>query len=182
MAENPKHLVNLLKEKEDAILEVMPDIRNLMDSAGKNPTAKIYLGEAGVKFVFEDVLETLEKEDVPIMHAVSQIDVLEAFPRFFPEWLKRRRDIKKTFTQLIVPGSAKEKMPEMFRSQGGRETRFLPPQFSFESSIEIYGSKTATISLQEGEYHSIIIDSPTVTNTFRQFFLFAWGMIEGNKI
>lgn len=175
--ENPKQLLRILEEKEQVIQEALPEMMNLIDTAGKNPSAKLYLGEAGVKAVFEDVLETINGQNLPMMQAVSQLDVLEAFPRFFPDWQKRRHANNKTFTQLIVPGSAKNSLPELFQSREDRETRFFPERFAFDCSLEIYGNKTATISLKDGEYQSIIIDSPTVTNTFKQFFLFAWEIL-----
>src|ERR1035437_152383 len=51
VSENPKHLIQLLKEKEQMMQDSLPDMLNLIDSAGRNPTAKIYMGEAGVKYV-----------------------------------------------------------------------------------------------------------------------------------
>lgn len=177
--ENPKRLLAILKEKEELIQEIMPEMTNLIDSAGRNPTVKLYLGETGVKTVLEDVLETIEKEKLPVIQVVSQLDILEAFPRFFPDWQKRRHTNKNTFTQLIVSEAVRDKLPDLFKTIPTRETRFMPQRFSFQSSLEIYGTKTATISLQDGEYHSIIIDSPTVTNMFKQFFLATWGMLGG---
>ncbi len=177
-SEHPKRFLVGLKEKEESIQAVLPEMINLLSTAGQNPSVKLYLGESGVKTVLEDVLETIEQQKILQMQAVSQLDILEAFPRFFPDWQNRRRANKQTFTQLIVPSGARESLPELFQSRDNRETRFLPAQFPFQSSLEIYGTKTATISLQDGEYHSIIIDSPTVTTMFKQFFLFTWGMIK----
>lgn len=175
--ESPKKLVELLKNKEIAIQKALPDMMNLVEAAGKSPSAKIYLGESGIKHVFEDVLETIQSEKLPAMQAFSQLDVLKAFPRFFPDWQKRRGAVGQTFTQLLVPEEARDTLPELFKSRENRETRFLPQRFGFDSSLEIYGTKVATISLQDGEFYSVVIDSPAIANMFRQFFLFVWEAV-----
>ncbi len=175
--ENPKQLIRILKEKEQKIEEVMPEFMKLLDVSRKAINTELYTGEAGVKRVFEDVIITLEREHIPILYAVSQIDIMDVFPRFMPDWIGRRHAIKQTFTHMLVPEGEQARMPELFNSNAGRETRFFPAKFPIDCSLEIYGHKTAVISLQDGEYYSIIIDSASIANTFKQFFLFAWEMI-----
>ena len=175
--ENPKQLVSLLKEKEWKINDVLPEMMSLINLGKNNANTELYTGEGGVRRVFDDVIITLQKQHIPIFYSVSQIDIMDAFPRFLPEWIHRRHSIKRTFTYMLVPGGLKEKMPKILNSNASRETRFFPVEFPFDCTVMIYGRKTAVISLRDGEYYSIMIDSESVTNTFKQFFLFAWQMI-----
>lgn len=179
--ESPTRLLEILKEKTNIISESIPHMLALSRTDTINPNAKVYLGIKGIKIVLDDVLETLKKEKIPILYATSQIEFVEILPNFFPDFVKRREAIG-TFAKLIVPESAREHLPDIYRESKFRETRFMPKNFPFSTSVQIYGHKTVCISFIEGEYHSVIIDSKTISDSFKQFFLFAWENIAQEKI
>ena len=57
-----------------------------------------------------------------------------------------------------------------------REAKYLPADFSFRATMNIYGSKIAFFALKEDELFSVIIDSAVLANMLEQFFGFAWEM------
>ena len=175
--ESPNRLIHLLKEKEKIINDVLPDIRALGNGTGEVPMTRMYVGIEGLKIVHEDILETLERDGVKKLYAVAQEDIFDILPKYFPEWLKRRKAMG-VFTELIVPESLRAGLHPLFKKDDGRDIRFMPDTFPLNCSLELYSDKMAVMSYRDGEIYSVIIESGTFTSLFRQFFLFTWSMLK----
>lgn len=172
-AESPNRLLHTLKQKEDIIESVMPQILAMTSQNIDAPVAKLFTGITGIKIGLEDILETLKKKKIKQICATSQPDLLKYLPKFFPNWLKQREEIG-VFTRLILPASAKEYL----KSNELREVRYLDKKFPFTCSVTIYGDKVAFFSFQATEPYCMIIKSLAVSEMFTQFFLFAWEMLD----
>lgn len=169
--ESTTRLKKILDDKQKTLEEVLPQLNALINTDNSKPNTRIYIGQEGVKIVLEDILETMRIEKLHTLLAASRSDVVRYFPKYFPEWLKRREALS-IRTKLIIP--EKERIDHVFDPNKLRETRFLPNGFIFDATVEIYGNKLAFFSLKDGEVYSIIIESHPVADMFKQFFLFAW--------
>lgn len=175
--ENPNTFLTQLKNKVELIETIIPQIRELTAQSSEKPSVKLYVGEEGIKIVLEDILETLKNHSIKRLYATSHPDLLEHFPRYFPKWLERRKKLG-VYTQLIMPGEFEKGAPTEYTSNEARETRFLPPNFPFECSLDIYGNKIAFFSFKDNQVYSVIVESLTIADLFRQFFLFSWNMLD----
>lgn len=173
--ESPSRLMSTLKQKEEIIENVMPEIQALTSKNMDIPVAKLHTGINGIKIGLEDILGTIKNKKIKQILATSQPDLLEYLPKFFPNWLKQREDLG-VFTKLILPSSASDYL----KSNELREIRFLDKKFPFSSSVAIYGNKVAFFSFEGNEPYSIIIQSKAVSDMFTQFFLFSWEMLGQN--
>ena len=169
--ESTNRLKMILENKQKTLEEVLPELNALINTDKNSPNTRMYTGPDGVKIVLEDILETMQREKLHTLLAASRSDIVKHFPKYFPQWLKRRESLS-IRTKLIIP--EKERTDHVFEPNDLRETRFLPNEFPFDATIEIYGNKLAVFSLKEGEIYSIIIESKPIVDMFRQFFLFAW--------
>lgn len=173
-AESPNKLLQSLKDKEKIIESIIPEIRALVDTHDANPTIKLYTGKEGIKIAFEDILETLKQKNLNEIYASFDPVLIEHLPQYFPDWLSRRKDLG-IVTKLIIPQM--NEVPEYSKSNSHRETRVMPEAFRFESCMDIYANKIAFLSFKDGEFYSVIIESPTIVAMFKQFFLFTWNML-----
>lgn len=171
--ESPNQLLRLLKEKEEALNEIMPQIRAISSRNIDTPTARLFIGLDGIKTGLEDILETLKTQKIKQIFATSQPDLLEYLPKYFPAWLKDREALG-VHTKLILPFHAQDYLP----SNELREVRFLPENFPFSCSVTIYGSKMAFFSLQGEDSYCVVLESVSITEMFKQFFLFSWTMLK----
>lgn len=170
--ESPNRLLSALKQKEEIIESIMPEIRALTTKNLDIPIVKLYTGIDGIKIGLEDTLETLKNKKIKQLLATSQPNMLESLPKYFPNWLKQREDLG-VFTRLILPANAREYL----QSNELREVRFLGKKFPFSSPVTIYGDKVAFFSFEGSEPYCIIVQSKSISNMFTQFFLFAWEML-----
>lgn len=169
--ENPSRLKMIADEKSSIISEILPELNAIIDTDAEKPDVRLYTGAAGVKIVLEDILETLGRAKERYLLAASRTEILERFPKYFPEWISRRERLKIT-TKLILPEGERE--THAFEPNEFREVKYIPDIFGFKAMIEIYGNKMAVFSLKEGEIYSVVIESEPIIQTFIKFFSFAW--------
>jgi len=174
--ESPNRLVGRLKQRQEIIESVMPEIRAMAFDKMDKPITTLHTGISGIKFGLEDILETIKEKKLKEIFATSQPVTLKFFPKYFPNWLKQREDLG-VFTKLILPATAKQYLT----SNKLREVRFLNKKFPFDGSLCIYADKIIFFSFFENEPYCIIIQSKSVTDMFSQFFLFSWEMLKISK-
>jgi sugar-specific transcriptional regulator TrmB len=171
--ESPSRLVRLLKDKEEIINSVMPQIQAIASRQTNSPVTKLYVGIDGIKHGLEDILETLKKHKIKQIYATSQADLLKFLPKYFPDWLKRREELG-VFTKLILPSTASNYL----KTNELREVRYLPEKFPFTTSVTMYGNKMAFFSLEGDDPYCVIVESASITGLFSQFFLFSWETLK----
>jgi hypothetical protein len=172
---SPNILRTILTEKEKILQEILPSLHELSSQVIVKPKVELYTGKEGIKILLEDILYTCKKNAVHEIYAAAHPELLDAVPVFFQEWVKRRAE-NKIFVHLIIPSSMKHRTE--YYSGHLRETRFLPANFPFQCTMDIYGNKLGFFSLKDGEIYTVIIESPTISDLFKQFFLFTWNTLK----
>lgn len=174
-AENPKRLIKILEEKREMIDSILPEMLKARGVDRFIPAAKIYEGKEGLKIVWDDILDTAEAQGLKEIHAISHLGILEYLPKYFPEWLKRREKLG-VFSYLITTHSNELVNPTL-QTNRYRETRVLPSDSPVKGTIDIYGDKIAFFSLKDGQIYSIIVESATLAEVLRQFFISTWQLL-----
>lgn len=170
-AENPKQILTILQQKQEILTELLPELQALSVGTDIQPSIKMFTGVAGMKTALEDILETLEKTGQKTLYAASYPDVMDALPKFYHAWVARREKLG-VMTKMIVPESAQSRTT--FYEGHHRQVRFMPEPYLFQCSMDIYGNKIVFFVLKEGVTYSIILESPTISDAFLRFFLFAF--------
>lgn len=170
--ESPNRLMRLLKEKEEAVNSVMPQILAIATRKKDAPVVKLYAGIEGIKTGLVEILETIKDKKIKQICATSQPNMLEYLPKYFPNWLKQREDMG-VFTKLILPYSARD----FLKSNALRDARYLPEKLPFDSSVTICGNKMVFFSVRNDEPYSVSIESDSISEMFTQFFMFTWEML-----
>lgn len=171
---NPNRLQQALDKKMAALQEILPELHGLIGNTAIKPKIELYTGTEGIKTLLEDILLTCKKNNIREIYAAAHPELLDALPKYFPGWVARRAAMK-VYAHLIIPDSMRHR--QEYYSGYFRETRFLPQNFPFQCSVDIYGNKLGFFSFKDGEIYSVIIESPTISDMFKQFFLFTWEML-----
>ncbi len=174
--ENPKILLDVLEEKKKEITEILPDLSNLINTAKVLPTVKLYKGKEGYIRARNEMLENFKKNKIKHILVISSPMDFNLFPKYFPNWIEERKKLgvsAKTFLRYDAKSDTHFQMNELDL----RETKFLPANFEFDGTMNIYGNKIALFALKENELNSIIIDSPVLAKMLQQFFNFTWSLV-----
>lgn len=175
-AENPKRLVQLLEIKNDALSQILPDLEERYKNKSFATSAKIFVGKEGVKYAFDHILETMLREKIKIVYAISETKLTETIPKFFLKWRAKKNKKTDAITKMIVnEGTANH---AHYKSDEFRETREMPKYSPVEGSLDIIGNNIYFFSFKEGEVYSIIIESPIVAGMMRQMFEYIWNTLK----
>lgn len=176
LPESPSRFERLLEEKKKILDSIIPQMRGLISVNDISPSVKLYSGEDGARIVLDDIYDRPIEKGIREFLTISHPEFRTYFPKYLPEKLKEKNRLG-IRTRLIAPESEKEGLPKEYGSDEFRETRFLPDEFPFQGTLIIYGNKTALFSSKDNEVYSVILESPIITNIFKQFFLFTWKML-----
>lgn len=179
-AEGAGKFLATANEKVEIAKLIIPAVQALTSLDKSAPAVKFYTGTEGVKKALNDVLETLKVTGSRKLYGVADQDLKDFLPQFFPSWLARREKMG-VFTYLLTHNNGLETEPEMFKSNRLRETRLIPKEHIFSTSMDIYPGKVAFFSSQDNTPHAVIIESEQISLTLQKFFEFMWKSAKISK-
>lgn len=168
----------LLEQKKVVLEELLPLLKQVAHfSKEKDSSVRLFTGKEGLKTVWEDIISYLETKKPQFVFAISHTDLYSVLPKYFPQWIERRRK-SKVFAKLIVHNGHQH-----LRSDSGQEVRAMPEKYVFTGDLTIYGGKVALFIFNKDKLESLIIDSPVFTNMIKGLFDFTWDSLgEKSKI
>ncbi len=168
-AANPKIIPEILEEKKKRIKEIIPELLTITETFAEKPKVEVYEGIKGIKTILEDVLETKQA----ILHYGDIISLQNALKYIFPQFINKRIENK---IPIKIIGKKEEAHKELLKkaTKEYREFKFIPPNYTFKSSIFIYNKKVAILSLQQEPYYGIIIDNEDFHQTQKNMFDLLW--------
>src|SRR3989338_5486775 len=175
-AVDPDKLIELLKEKEDALNKAMPELKKKFGERLAPEEAYIYRGYEGQKNVWRDILR-VGQDSYFIGAKGSWFDPhLDAGrDAFFRE--ANRKKIK--FIQLF-DHEVKTQIPNFPHHFPGRlEYRFLPKEYSTNSGIHVFGDYVITYTgITVGKLAKdvviFVMHSKQLAEDYRKWFWYMW--------
>jgi sugar-specific transcriptional regulator TrmB len=173
-AANPKELFRIIKEKEEAIKEIMPSLEKLNVLKGsKRPKVEIYEGVEGMKNVMNDILRCEKNVFRAYGSSRSSYAVM---PAFMDDWHKER--IKKKIVMRILYNKtkeAKERIKASPRSLKLTEFKFMPIELEFPNATLIYANKVVLQSWTK-EPFAVMIEDEGMAENQRRYFEQMWKL------
>jgi len=172
VAEHPNNLLKNTEDSYNLAKHLMPELQNLIGSTSEKPILKVYVGQAGIHNIFEDILE--EKKDFYYIASVTDL-VEELGQEYQDEWIRRRvaKGMKSTSiriregeTDYPLYGNAPE---------NPRIIRYAPAGFKMPYTIFIYGHKVAFVSRKK-QYFGFIVESKDMATSIKVLFDAVWSI------
>ncbi len=173
IAEDPAKLKDVLEQKQQQLEkiktdvdEIIPQLKSIYDNAKSKPVVKFYEGEAGIKVVLQDVLESCQanllKEYYVYSSSAIKKYIYEVFPEFTPQRINKGIEVK---VISIGPGG---------ETKGLDERKWLSKKESAPTYTLIYANKVAMISVDNEKPIGVIIQDQNIFKTQKMIFEFAW--------
>ena len=164
--ENPKKIIDYFQEKEAIAKEIIPRLQEQYKFKKPKSTVKFFQGNKGIKTIFQDVLDTCNKDN-ELLVLSSEGKFSEKMPYYQPIFTARKEK-KKVPTRLLVRQGRKTKQRGKFT-----KVRRVPSSVGSPATINIYDDKVA-ILMWDDTPQGILIENPDVSETFRNYFNFMW--------
>jgi sugar-specific transcriptional regulator TrmB len=164
-AVNPEKILTILKEKENLISSILPNLISTFNTAKTKQTVEIFEGLGGMKTFFDDMASS--KQEIIMLFATGK--AYKRLPLYMEQWDKKINSSKIKIKVLL--NSDAYKSP--YKNYKFGETKILPRDFSTPTQIFIYGDKSA-VAIWSDEPISILITSKDITNGFKKYFELLW--------
>ena len=162
-ASSPNRFLDLIKEKENSVSEILPEMLLLYGNTKEKQETNFYKGKEGLKAVFQDQLEENNEKYVLILGASeSAFDIL----LFYFKWYDKDR-IKKKIKARIIANSR-------FKKPSFSEVRYLPEKYTNPLAINIYKDKTAIILWSKENPIAIVIKNNEIAEGYKKYFELMW--------
>ncbi|MFH1585718.1 MAG: helix-turn-helix domain-containing protein [archaeon] len=160
-AASPERFIDILREKENSINEILPEMMDIYKSTKEKQETNFYKGRQGLKTIFQDQLE--DNKEVLILGA-SQA-AFEVLPFYF-KWYDKNRIKKRVKVKIITSQELKKKIPLS-------KIRTIPQKYTNPLAINIYKDKVAII-LWKKDALAIVIKNKEVAEGYKQYFELMW--------
>jgi sugar-specific transcriptional regulator TrmB len=176
-AVTPNKLLEILKEKENALLKEMPALRRLYETEPPIEAAYIYKGLEGFKNYMRDLVRV--GQDTYFLGAkglwfTPRID--KSFLTDFTQMAKEKKIKHYTLYDPRVP----EKVPQALKEVGG-EYKILPAKYATPGVTDIFGDYVVTFtSVDVGNFGEdgiiFVMINPELAESYRTWFKFMWDL------
>ena len=168
-AAGPKRLLEYIKEQEDDVLSIIPELQSRHKAAKIEGQVRLFRGIKGIKSIFLDIIRTGEDNFV----FGSEGQFAEVMPEFALQFdrLKREKGIK---TYMIMRQDRFNDKNKIYKlDQKVSIHRFIPSRYESPVVTNIYGNKIALI-IWTSEPEGIIIENPAAAKSYKSYFDFMW--------
>lgn len=167
-AVEPQKLLDLIKEKEDNIKELMPELELKYKMSKEKEETTFFRGKPALKTVFDDQIK--EGKEILIMGASTQAP--EILKYYFPHFDKARVK-KKIRVRIIFDERAKKE--EYVKKIPLADIRYVPKEFSSFAATNVYGDKVSIVLWTE-EPIAILIKNKEIAKGYRNYFELVWNI------
>lgn len=174
-AEDPEEsLKALMKEKEEALKKLIPDLKSIFGTQPFQPEIRIYRNIAGIRKILNDVVETKESVARYYLSEANLEDMAGA--DFVDDFVKRRiaSGVKSLSLRSFKYKPAREE--KSTHAQQLREVRFIPENIMIKPYVCVYDDKVAMISTKEEKF-GFIIQSHEFAEAQKEIFDLLWSTV-----
>lgn len=169
-AENPRKFQIVLKEREAALKEIMPQLIAMHSAVGATPSISFYEGVGGINMILNNILE----QQHPLLALTSIDDIVAIIGEDLYRFIRARKN-KFLRVNLITNKTPATLALQKKDAQELRVTRFLPPETKLQTANFIYGDHVAIVSLNPVKPLGIIIEDNSIADTQRFLFDTLWA-------
>lgn len=164
-AVDPEQLMRLVNEHEEAIKQVLPQLKLAYSLSKEKQETNFFKGHAGLKSVFEDQI----KECKELCILAPSPTAYAMFPAYF-HWFDERRKQKHMKVRMI----SDEKNSKAFKNVKLAEIKNLPNLGSQATSTNIYADKVAIIYWHREKPFVVLIKHREIADAYRTYFEHLW--------
>ncbi|MBU1180446.1 hypothetical protein KJ885_05890 [Patescibacteria group bacterium] len=167
-AGEPEELLKLLDRKKEQLMEAMPILKSIYNTAGAKPKIRYYEGIEGLKEVYRDTLSYYGE-----LSAFITENVITKLGQTFVNEYKAKRKRAKISVRVIGPDTPEIIEYKKLDKKDLQQTRLVSQEkFPFSIEMNIYGNKLAFMSFKEEM--GVIIESNEIAKNMKLLFELAW--------
>jgi len=170
-ATDPKELLDLARDREHKLEELLPELRSLQKPRTRETTVQIFKGREGYKAVCNDILRhCIEMGEKTVCGIAYTGEAREKLGVWYDTWTRRRMELGIRRKYLVM----QKTVGRYALNQPLTETRLLPRDLKFPSATIVYGRHTLVLYHEGEDTTGIIIDSEGIAYSNKALFEALW--------
>ncbi len=168
--QDPKNLIDKLKEKQQAWEELLPKIQKDMESWKDKKETLFFRGTKGIKQVFNDIIS--HNSEVLVKATSKDINT---FIKYFMPKFEKERISKEISLKMIFDNNTSKEIKNTLKIQKLCKVKYLNSFNSTPISQYIYSNNVATILWLDSEPSVILVRGNEFANFHREQFKYIWN-------
>ena len=170
VAESPKTVLGMIKEKEARFQEALPQLMSLFNAQEKRPKVYFFQGESEIRQMYEETV----REGKPILNYTSVIELYQYLDKDWVDDYIKRRVAAKIPSRIIVLESPESIDWAESAASELREVRLIPKKdYNFSADVHIFGNKVIVATYRSGLF-GILIEDENIAQMQRVAFELMW--------
>jgi HTH-type transcriptional regulator, sugar sensing transcriptional regulator len=172
-ATSPKNLLRLIKEKENLIKDIIPDLELKNKHSKEIQTARVYEGYDAIKSLFASLISSFEEHDFYYAFSFkTEYEVSSLASRFFRK-IHLELQERKVDDKILSDSKVKERVKNNYKDIANVKIRFS----TLHLPIGLVITPTQVINVIWGERPTAIeIISPQIARQYKEFFNEMWKL------
>ena len=164
-ASHPSKLLEIVKEKEENIQQILPDLIKLTEFVKEEIKVEVYKGVEGFKTILNDRLKV--GGDM-VAFGIDEAIFKERFRILMEQYIKRAEGMGLKERLLTS-----EKARFIFKTKISHY-RYIPEEFFNPTPVAVYGNKVDIIIWEP--FTVIMIENANLADSFKKYFELLWNM------
>jgi sugar-specific transcriptional regulator TrmB len=160
----PERLLDQLKEREKAVEEILPELKQLFRQSKEKEESNVYRGRKGIRGILNEILKCKE-----YVAYGSSGRFLEMMRHDFIAFQKRKRELKIRARVILSEFTKGTELVKVSYTQ----FRYIPDEFTVPATTFVYGNKIAIMVWSETPM-ATVITSRQVADSYRKYFELLW--------
>ena len=170
-ATDPKRFLEILKEKEEKIQQILPSLIQKRELGKEKQEVNVYSGYKGIKTECENILEELKNGGEYLDFGVSGL-FREIMGSYWDLWQKKKKKYK-IKAKCIFDETLNEKNPNLLKDYFG-EAKFHSQEFISLTDTIIYKDKVVLFIWTAKPPIAVIIQNKENADSYRNQFNLMW--------
>jgi len=171
---DPENLMAILKQKEDLLTEIIPQLKLSKRLAESKDNAHIYEGIQGIRAIVFDIVDSLKEGDQVVAFGIPKDTHVKM--RGFVDLYHKRRIEKKIKMIHLYNENARERIAHL-KSLPYTDAGYLPKEYDSPASTTVYDNKVAFYIWSDPPL-GILIESKRMADSYKRYFKLLWSLAE----
>jgi sugar-specific transcriptional regulator TrmB len=176
VAAEPERLKQSIKEKEQILSQIIPELKSLNNANLVKPKITYYEGKKGLQEIYLIALEAKNKKADWVSPIQSVFETVGE--NFLNEYVEKKKKIGYWIRSIHIVRRQVETYkylnPKTFK-ETLRDVRFSPEEMDIPNTIGIWDNKVAIISTQK-EGFGLIVESADYVKSMKVFYELLWNV------
>jgi sugar-specific transcriptional regulator TrmB len=170
LAGDPQVLITKIREQEESLRQVLPQMMSGQHHAGPKPTIRLFTGMDELMAISNDVLNTRQH----IYGAIPWDVLLRTFGLTTLDIARKKYHKNYLKMHLLVTPSDQALRMKDRVGNDFLKIKFLPNDFHLRNAYYVYGDKMLITLLSSTVPVGVVIEDEDLTNSFRYIFNVFW--------